>query len=502
MIRGYTPTRHDRFTNFTTTPSFNPTFMHSALDLTGVGWDTGNQARQLTMVSPIHFIGANHYRPGIGATLQFLSSDGTIQSYTVANQSTITSDAGDATDLFIGTLNTPIPSDAGITYHPYLNLRKKNGINPYGNYINQNTIFLGKTARGTRGVIDSIQNRTVGTVTNKMLIMRYDLDSGGIDDAYLESGDSGSPVFIEQDGLAAIVGTNSGISGPDSNNIMSSVCSFIPHYVDNINAIMATQGYHLAKAIPGNTSLTLSRQLPSAPYRAGHPLTIDLTLNNTGDTLAENVKLRNAFSLTVTDSTTRGSGWLDESNPSAPQSRRASLSTSAFTTCQITITPTTLGTYQHQVSYFSDQSSTQNQTFNFDVIESFVSWTTNLSDKTSEGDDDQDLINNLLEYAFGGDPITNSQHFPGTTTPLLPSHVITENTIRITHLRRTDYTTKALNYRLTSSSTLADGSWEDATSLISQITVTPINPEFEQVTLEFPLTSAPKFFRIEVTLSE
>jgi len=502
VIRGYTPSKHDRIFNTSSTPSLNPDFIHAGIDLTGVGWHTAVQSRQLTMVSPLHFIGARHYRPGIGATLRFVANDGNFRDFTVASQTTITNDSDDISDLFIGTLTAPIATTQGIRHLPYLNLSLQDGFRPYRNYLGKTTMVLGKTTRGANGRIDIIQDRIIEGVSTKMITWSYDTNSGDADDSYLESGDSGSPVFVEQDGVAAIVATHSGVSGPDSNGIITNISSFTPHYVDKLNIVMEAQGYHMTKAIPGNTILNLNHQLPSGPFRAGHPIPINLTIENTGGTLAENIKVKNSFSLPVTNTSTHGTEWFDESGATTANTRRATLTSSGSSTCQITVTPTTPGIYQHQTTYFSDQSSLVSETFSVSVIESFLSWANGLTDQTSQGDDDQDNISNLLEYAFGGDPTTNSQTFPSTSIPLLPTHTRTDNTFSLTYLRRTDYQTRALNYAIHSSTSLETDSWSDASSLVSQTTVTPLTSDFEQVTLNLSPTTTPQFFCIEVTLSE
>ena len=62
VIRGYSSGTHNRFLNFPGSASHNPNFIHAAYDLSGVGWDTADTRSQYTMVSPIHFVGANHAR--------------------------------------------------------------------------------------------------------------------------------------------------------------------------------------------------------------------------------------------------------------------------------------------------------------------------------------------------------------------------------------------------------------------------------------------------------
>ena len=122
VIHVYDPDKHDRFINFTTDPSHNANFIHANLDLTGAGWYLNNtQRRGITMVSPAHFVGANHAKPSIGATVSFLSTAGELKTFTVASYANILNGSGDISDLVIGKLTTAIDDDDNINYHPYLN---------------------------------------------------------------------------------------------------------------------------------------------------------------------------------------------------------------------------------------------------------------------------------------------------------------------------------------------------------------------------------------------
>jgi len=510
VIRGYSSARHDRFTGFSAAPVHNLSFMHTALDLTGVGWHTGTTDRQLTMVSPLHFVGANHYKPGVGATLRFVASDGAIKNYTVASRTAITNDDNIASDLFYGTLTTPIPATDNVGYHPFLNLthdvgRGKNVVIELDEaaYEGENLIILGRTARGASEILSTITNASsTSTNSTRVLIWNYTTASGSGDDAYLQSGDSGSPVFIDQGGVAAIVGTNSLVDTQSSTTTYSNFANFIPYYADKLDVAMATQGYHMTRAIPGSTTLTLTHTPPATLIRAGHAFTVDLTLNNTGSTRADNVKLQNSFPTGTTVTSASGTGWFDESSAPLTKARRAYLNSTASSNYSITLNIPEPGTAQQQVTYQADQFSSTTESFNLNVIESFISWGALLTDQTAIGDDDLDKINNLLEYAFGGDPANNSQFFPSTTTSLLPTLTTSGNTTSITYIRRTDYVNRALEYDVMTTTTLETGSWSSASAMVTQTTVTAINADFELVQVDLSTPATSRFFRVQITLSE
>ncbi len=499
VVNGYNSNKHDRFLNLTTNPSHNPDFIHASVDLTGVGWYLAGiptQRRGVTMVSPIHFVGANHAKPGIGASIHFLSSTGVVKTFTVASHSIITNSLNQDSDLMIGTLTSAIKSTDIISFHPYLNLSSN------ARYRNKPMLMLGKDGLGASQTVDRIGTLAAPPSINltQALISEYDTNAPDADDAYFNNGDSGSPSFILQDGIAAIVGVHSLVS-TNSNPILN-YDSFVPHYISKLNSVMAQNGYRMTKAIPGSTTLDLDHELQAGIIRAGHPFTINLTINNVQSTLAENTKLINSFPSGTLVSSSGGNGWFDESTASLTKARRASIAGSSSSAYGLTLTIPNEGIAQHQVTFSCDQFAASTQSFNINVIGSFLSFTSGLTDTSSTGDDDHDGIINLLEYVFGGNPAVSSQFLPGTTTPLLPEFKQTGGVFQISYLRRKDYVTRAISYDLESSTTMATGTWSNATSLITKTTVSSVNTEFEKVTYELGGTASDRFFRIEVTLNE
>ena len=489
VIKGYNATKHDRFINFLGEATHNTNFIFGHLNMTGVGWKQTDPRRQYTMVSPLHFVGATHVSPGIGQTLQFLTPGNEFRAFTVATQTPILNASGQETDLFIGKLSQAIPSIDSIQHHPYLNSNNTNS------YLNKPLIILGTRALGGRQTSTTFLNLSFNGRLTRTIRSQY-IDSNAVnDDCFYESGDSGGPTMIEQNGVAAVIGTNSAVSLDSTTNYTN----FIPHYIDELNAIMEIDGYRMTKSSPGITTLTLTHQAPISLVRAGHPFTVSLTLINTRSALGENLKLTNTLSTGIVANNSTGTGWFDESTGASTKARKASLSGRTSSNYSITFTIPTAGTAKHQVIYSCDQSPAVTENFSLDVIESYLSWSSALSDQTSTGDDDLDGISNLLEYAFGGEPTSSSQKLPGSTISLLPVY----NGNSVTYLRRTDYADRALTYVLTSSPTMMVGSWLNASGMVSQTTITPVaGSDFEQVKLDLTHSGTERFFRIKITLNE
>src|SRR5262245_47795535 len=83
-VRNYSAARHERFSSgFPGAPLKNGSFMHAGVDLSAIGWDVSYPVRQVTLITPRHFVCANHFRPPVGGQIQFLSSVGAIRTGTV-----------------------------------------------------------------------------------------------------------------------------------------------------------------------------------------------------------------------------------------------------------------------------------------------------------------------------------------------------------------------------------------------------------------------------------
>lgn len=493
--RAYDADAHDPFIGFPSPTARNPTFIFAHLDFTGVGWKSSDTRRLYTMVSPIHFVGATHAAPGVGQNLRFFTPDNTIRSFVVNSQTTI--NRSGETDLFIGKLAQAIPASYNIHHHPYLNLPNNNS------YLAKPLIMLGTRGKGgsqTSAVFDDI---TVNGRLSRTITSVYPSSGSDPDECHYEIGDSGGPTMIEENGVAAIIGTHSAYTSTTllGNTTITNHATFLPHYINELNAVMEPDGYRMAKAIPGSTTLTLNHQVQAGVIRAGHAFTIDLTLGNTGGTLAENLRLTNVFP-GGTSATGAGTDWFDQSTVTATEARKAKLASSSNSTYSLSVNMPNEGALQHQVTFSSDQFSASTESFNIEVIGSFLSFASGLVDSTATGDSDLDGISNLLEYAFGGNPSVNSQFFSGTTTPLLPEFANSGGIFRISFIRRKDYVDRAIDYDLESSGAMTNGSWGDASALIVDTNTSSINSEFEIVTHVLSGAANERFFRIKITLSE
>jgi len=490
----------------------NANFIAEEVDLTGVGWYVQETRRQYTLVSPKHFVGANHFRPASSGQLRFLAQDGTVRTYEIASTQAILNSDGEATDLFLGTLEGIIPDTDQVHFQPYLSLASES------NYSGQNILFMGhrtaapKNLRIGSGTIGSFTDFGADPITSGSPINRtrayqivYSELVGGGDDAYAQSGDSGSPSLVTVDGRGAIVGTHTAVANATVNAGLATPGSiitydtFVPHYVEELNAIMETDGYHMTRAVPGNvkptTTLTL---IPTQPpvIRAGYPFTLDLVVRNTGLVEdANNIKLSATLPTTAT---TSGDLWIASATPTSVQARRGGLATGQASTLSINMTVSIPGTFESTLTLAADEFDSSAQAFSLNVIGSYRSFSSGLTDQSILGDDDGDQIPNLLEYAFDGDPDENAQFNEGT--PVLPILTRDGSTFSIQFLRRKDFVDRALAYVLESSSSLTAESWTTASA--DSLTTASFNDDFETVTAVFQTSETAQFFRVQIGLNE
>jgi len=453
-IRSFDANRHLRFLDFPSNPRHNPNFICASQDFSGVGWIVSDPRRQLTMVSPKHFVGAYHFRPGVGSAMRFLSNNNIVKDFTIASTINVPNADGTPSDLFIGTLNERITKEDGISFHPYLNL-------------------------------DS-----------------YLVSGDNEDDCFFESGDSGSPTFIKHNGIATIAGTNSLISRSLSGNSLNFV-NFIPSYINEMNAIMENEGYRMTKAITDSTTLEITDGDQISLVPVGQSITLQINLENMGSE-AENVQLRTEFPVGVNVTSISGSSWFTETSLESNifNARRAQISDGETSQLEVTVTPTSIGLQNYTVTVSSDQSEPISHTLAFQVTSPALLRRSAVVNNPS-GDDDQDGVSNLLEFAFGGDAVTASQSIADSKIPLLPVFTRGQNnSCQVAFIRRVDHVELAIDYGVTSSSSLTGDSFLDASTFITDTDVTPINNELELVTHTMQTPGASRFFRVEVTLNE
>ncbi len=247
-IRNLDTDRHNRFSSgYPTSPVENNNFFLSALDLSGVGWKQTNSNFSYTMISPQHFIGANHNKPNVGNVIDFFNRDGILKSYAVSAIHNIQNELSQNVDIFIGEFANPIDEAEAISFYPLLDLESET------DYVGLNLLVYGKVARMGVGVINSFGDLFSFNSTRAYSFI-FDNTTGAIDDAFGENGDSGSPSFVSFNGSLAITGTHTAAS-PTGLQV-TTFDSFVPNYISEINSIIAVSGYQVT-TIPESSKFSL-----------------------------------------------------------------------------------------------------------------------------------------------------------------------------------------------------------------------------------------------------
>ena len=241
-IRVYDPARHDRFSSgYPSSPVINTNFHADYYDFSGVGWNVTNPVQSFALISPRHFVGANHYKPGVGTTVAFQGRDGALTTFTVANVHNITNSAGEITDLIVGELDRSVLACDNITFYPILDLGAE------ANYTGKEILVYGKSARVGKGSISAFQDFggdpiTGGSGVNstRSYSFAYANLTGANADCHFEGGDSGSPSFVTANGELFVVGIHTAVLTTALGN--SSYDTFVPHYLDQIGSVLQQQG--------------------------------------------------------------------------------------------------------------------------------------------------------------------------------------------------------------------------------------------------------------------
>lgn len=496
-IRGYTSARHDRFTNFPTAPVLNTGSWFNGSQYTGLGWLVSNPQRQFALVSPRHFVMATHYGVSPGDQISFLSSTGTVVT-AIIDTTTAVTEGATGSDLTLGRFVDPIPEGSGVTPFPYLNLPSENA------YRTTNLQVFGFDARAGRGIVSAFTTQGLSG-SSRMYYFDYRTAGSGLqqDDCHFVVGDSGSPSFASANGTPALMGVHGALGTIGTTTI--NLDTFVPHYVTELNALMAPDGYQMIPAYSSaNTLLGTSGATTPDPLRQAEAGTATFTVDNPGGLDAANPIVVVTFPSGSEPVSVTATGWTpDTAGPQVWTFQRASLLAGASST--FTASWTTLpvsSTLIAEVEHRSDASPVQTSLYDLEPAPSFTAWSLALGQPAAGADPDADGQKNLTEYAFGGNPTTGENHLAGgiiagpvmirgTTTAILRFPV------------RTDSQLRGLSYVVEYSDDLVTwGVNPPAGTTLAFSNYSPVITGFKRRQVTLPANADHKFVRVRTVLDE
>jgi hypothetical protein len=250
--------RYDRFASgfpAAPVPNTSSTFVGSGFDLSGVGWfPSGGLFFSVGMISERHFIAAAHSPPGPGTQLNFYDPvSNVVRTYSVqfgrVPFTQFVNNQGQSqslpSDVFLGTLTAPIPASDHIGFFPIPSGADSSfigsSIAPYGQnpaYGSGNQMHLG---RNNVQVVDTSSLNGPTPITEATRVFAYDFTPANPGELYLIGGDSGGPTFLNIGGRLTMLGGHYGVSNPipPPNPGDQSVDTFLPYYINQLNAFMA-----------------------------------------------------------------------------------------------------------------------------------------------------------------------------------------------------------------------------------------------------------------------
>jgi hypothetical protein len=500
QLRSYNPARHDRFTGFSTSPVVNHASWFDDSALTGVGWVVTEPKRQLALISPSYVITASHYPLLAGTQIRFISASGIPVTATVASSSIIVK-SGQSTDLTVGRLTAPI-SSVGVTPVAYLNLPTQS------QYVNTDQgIFGFNTSGGDHPVIgygriyDFDNFSFFGTTTRMSYFFHIDA-SGSQDDCYFISGDSGSPSLAMTRNGPALVGTHSLVG--DEPGFHYSLDSHVPHYLAEINAILAADSESMTPIFTDPTPLHITGSSTPDPLRRAAAGSATFTIENQGATDALHTSVTLIFPSTAAPTTVTATGWInDMAGPLVWTYHRENLAPSASNNFVATWSSVpVISSLPVTISHISDGSPQQTSEYDLAPKVSYALWSSGLAQPATDDDPDGDGKTNLIEYAFGSSPASGVNLLPGN---VVAGTALTSGSGGAT-LRfpvRSDSQVRGLSYVLEFSNDLI--SWTMTQPLGTTATFasyTPVINGFMKRTITFPANEARKFVRVRIVLDE
>ena len=249
--------------------SGSASFIGASYNWSGIGQDSTASAYWATMISPSYFLTSAHYAPIAGDTLVFYVGNNTADPVYAIVSSTYYNIPG--TDLELGKLNSSLAGSGVAIYAVGQGGSTFAGRN---SYVGQTIYVAGKTASGLgmlvgENVISAAANtsfyNTQGTLLLREYASSFDFHStGGMGEAdcQIQSGDSGGPSFIIENGQLVL----EGIHYANGTNI--SYDTFVPAYVTTLDAHMVGEQITIAPE-PATMLLLLGAPLLLIRGRSG-----------------------------------------------------------------------------------------------------------------------------------------------------------------------------------------------------------------------------------------
>jgi hypothetical protein len=496
-IRDYSASRHDRFVGYPSAPAFNDSAYYGSRKFTGVAWIPGEgNSRQFALVSPKHVVFARHFLPALGTTIRFLGSDGITVDRTIASVHEVLNGDSLPTDLCLLTLSAPLAEADGVKHFPYLNLTSDAA------YANSALTVFGWDVKAGRGSLFAIEDFSVeGINTTRVMRFQYPKFLGNQDDARVVGFDSGSPTFGSDGVNPAILGIHT--AAGSSLFHFEGYDSFIPHYIGQLDALMAPEGYRMTPAYPPDVSLVISQETPGSLKQA-YPGSCRFDLTNSGANDAGNARMSLHFSSGSAPDAVTVSGWLAETEgPEDWVFRRANLPAGAISEFHFTWNSLpAVSLIQVEISRKADGSPSALETFQLPVIPTFKAWAAGLDDTGQSGDPDGDGVANLLEYALGGDP-TSGRMDSSAGVSILPAITVENGLAVLSFPVRDDADSRGLTYTPEFSQALDQWSAVDVPAYTdASAPYTPAEPGFSRRTITWDSADPRRFCRIRITLSE
>ena len=156
-----------------------------------MGWQTTHPKKKVALISPQHFLTADHFRAG--ETITFFDASNTLRTFGVARIARIHG------DIAIGTLEVPVPEAHGISSFPVIAI---DGDGPWGREV----YYLGNGPKGS--MTFSVGRTGFEAAVEGMAQLDSELVTGK---AYRDRvrgvfGDSGGPSFFLVEGELILIG--------------------------------------------------------------------------------------------------------------------------------------------------------------------------------------------------------------------------------------------------------------------------------------------------------